>query len=123
MSRKKEYNEHHAKIVYVLAQYGVARADIAQNIDMSDVTMDRLYRKELDKGRAQGKAKLLKSAFELAPKLAEKGNTSLLIFLLKTRAGLREDAKADKEEKGTSGVLVTPGILDEESWQKESNKK
>lgn len=81
-------DEKVAAIVERLAGIGVPEKTLAQVIGMSVTTMQKLYANELANGRAKGDSKLMDTAFHLA---VEKRNVTMLIFLLKTRLGMKEN--------------------------------
>lgn len=54
------------------------------------------------RGAANVMRSLQETAYNLAPRLAKKGNVALLIFLLKTKGGFREVARVEGE------VIVKP---------------
>jgi transposase len=69
-----------------LAAVGIRHEDIAAKLGITADTLTKYYRKELDDGRVDANAQIGKSLFEQA----RAGNTSAMIFWLKTRAGWKE---------------------------------
>ena len=55
------------------------------------------------RGAAKVGRQLMETAYNLAPKLAKRGQVALLIFLLKTKYGFREVARIEGE------IVVKPG--------------
>lgn len=72
--------------VKTLAAVGIRHEDIAAKLGISVDTLTRYYRQELDDGRVDANAVVAKSLYEQA----RAGNTSAMIFWLKTRAGWKE---------------------------------
>jgi len=78
-------NENRLK-VKTLAAVGTRFEDIAKKLGISENTMTKYYRQELDDGRIDANAAIAKSLYDQA----KSGNTSAQIFWLKTRAGWKE---------------------------------
>ncbi|NBW17969.1 MAG: hypothetical protein EBR82_59355 [Caulobacteraceae bacterium] len=72
--------------VKTLAAVGVRHEDIASKLSISADTLTKYYRQELDDGRIDANAQIAKSLYEQA----KSGNTTAMIFWLKTRAGWKE---------------------------------
>jgi transposase len=68
------------------AAVGVRHEDIAAKLGISADTLAKYYRQELDDGRIDANAQIGKSLYEQA----KAGNTTAMIFWLKTRAGWKE---------------------------------
>ena len=83
----KERSEDLAKQVLAAAQFGIRHEDIAHALGMCVETLNRLYSEELKKGGALAN---LQVAQRLYKKATEEGDTSAMIFWLKTKAGWRE---------------------------------
>lgn len=64
---------------------------------------DPLLRSAYKQGAAKVGRQLMETAYNLAPKLAKRGQVALLIFLLKTKYGFREVARIEGE------ITVKPG--------------
>ena len=98
MARKKgdgpvSFDPDHAKTVQAWSQYGVPQEDIAINIGCCVETMQKLYSKEIAKGRSLANAKIGKRLFEKAME----GDVSALIFWAKCLMRWRtEDSKNEK---------------------------
>lgn len=78
--------EEGKKIVKALASVGTRYEDIATKMGISSDTLTRKYRKELDEGRIDANAAIAQTLFQQA----KAGNTTAMIFWLKTRAGWKE---------------------------------
>ena len=131
----KKYSEDIARQVEEMRTRGLSIADIGQLVGLSEKTLTRLYRRELDKGIAIANYQVGNKIFEMATA----GNVACLIFWAKTRMGWSEKPKGQETDiealrKGIAsafdsvggngqetGVLVTPGLLSEESWQRAAN--
>jgi uncharacterized protein YjcR len=74
------------KLVRSLSAVGIKYVDIAQKLDISDDTLVKHYKKELEDGRIDANAAIAQTLFQQA----KNGNTSAAIFWLKTRAGWKE---------------------------------
>lgn len=94
--------------VKTLAAVGIRHEDIAAKLGISADTLTKYYRKELDDGRVDANAVVAKSLYEQA----KTGNTSAMIFWLKTRAGWKETMV--NEHTGADGgplsIKVVSGI-------------
>ena len=77
--------------VQAMSQYGVPLKDIAAFIGISVPTLLKLYKKELEKGRAVANRQIGERLF----KKAMDGDTTALIFWAKTQMGWRETSKID----------------------------
>ena len=93
------------RLVKTLSAVGIRHEDIADKIEISADTLVKHYKKELDDGRVDANAAVARSLYEQA----KAGNTTAMIFWLKTRAGWKE---TDRHEIAGSdgGNLVV-------SWQ------
>ena len=74
------------KQVYELSSVGTTYEDIAKVLSISPDTLTKYYRPELDRGRIDANAIIAGTLF----KQAQEGNTSAMIFWLKTRARWKE---------------------------------
>lgn len=80
--------EEMRKQIMLLSAVGVRQEDIAAKFDVSVDTLARHYRKELSTGRIDANARVAQTLFQQATA----GNTTAMIFWLKTQAGWRETA-------------------------------
>lgn len=99
--------DENRKTVRMLASVGVRHVDIAVKLGISEDTLTRHYRKELDDGRIDANAIISKTLFEQA----RAGNITAIIFWLKTRAGWREVNHLEIE---TSAKKPEDALSDEE---------
>ena len=77
------------KQVYELSRVGTRYEDIAEVLSISDVTLVKHYKKELKLGRIEANALVAGTLFEKA----KSGDTSSMIFWLKSRAQWKETQK------------------------------
>ena len=85
MARPKKYNIDTDKVEQ-LAGFGCTNREIASFFDCSETTLTRNYGDFLTKGREKGKIRLR----QLQWRAAERGNTSMLIWLGKQVLGQSE---------------------------------
>ena len=78
--------EEDAKMVEALAIAGVTQTLIAQIVKISEPTLRKNFRKELDTSKARANAVISQALF----KKAKDGNVVAQIFWLKTQAGWKE---------------------------------
>lgn len=103
-------NEENRKLVKTLSAVGTRYEDIAAKLDITDDTLRKHYRKELDEGRIEANASVAQTLFQQA----KNGNTTAAIFWLKTRAQWRENDRL--ELTGANGGPIETFI----KWAKES---
>jgi hypothetical protein len=72
--------------VKTLAAFGIRHPDIAAKLGITDDTLVKYYREELQSGVTEANATIAKSLFEKA----KSGDTASMIFWLKTRARWKE---------------------------------
>jgi predicted ArsR family transcriptional regulator len=95
-------------LVKSLSAVGIRYVDIAQKLDITDDTLRKHYKKELEDGRIDANASIGNTLFNQA----KNGNTSAAIFWLKTRAGWKETSVTEhavgegQEIKGINMVFV-----------------
>ena len=77
--------------VNAMAAYGIPQLDIARTIGVSDRTLRKHYRDELDLGHVKAHCKVAENLFRIATGTGPKAVTAA-IFWLKTRAGWSEYA-------------------------------
>jgi hypothetical protein len=75
--------------VYILATVGTRHEDIATVLSISHDTLVKHYKEELDKGRIEANASVAETLF----KQAKEGNTTAMIFWLKSRAKWKETSQ------------------------------
>ena len=103
--------ERDRKEVYNMAGVGLNREQICKIKGISLGTLKKYYQKEVTLGRTSGVAQL----FQKAHTEAIGGNTTMLIFLLKTRGGLVErraiPVDADGNPIGNVNVNIGGAVL------------
>ena len=92
MARPKKHNIETDKIEQ-LASFGCTNREIASFFDCSQTTLTRNYGDFLTKGREKGKIRLR----QLQWRAAERGNTSMLIWLGKQVLGQSEKTERSWE--------------------------
>lgn len=75
--------------VYTLSTVGTRHEDIASVLNISHDTLVKYYKEELDKGRIEANASVAETLF----KQAKEGNTTAMIFWLKSRAKWKESTQ------------------------------
>jgi len=73
-------------LVKSLSAVGIRYVDIAQKLGITDDTLRKHYKKELEEGRIDANTQIGSTLFQQA----KSGNTTAAIFWLKTRAGWKE---------------------------------
>ncbi len=90
--------EETKKLVRSLSAVGIRYVDIASKLEISDDTLVKHYKKDLEDGRTDANASIGQTLFQQA----KNGNTAAAIFWLKTRAGWKETNAV--EHSGEVGV-------------------
>ena len=98
--------EENKRLVKTLSAVGIRHEDIATKIDISADTLVKHYKRELDDGRVDANAAIGRSLYEQA----KAGNTSAMIFWLKTRAGWKETERHEIAGADGSDLVI--------KWQK-----
>ncbi len=93
------------KQVYNLSIVGTRYEDIALVLGISDDTLTKYYKPELEKGRIEANAAVAGTLFEKA----KQGDTSSMIFWLKTRAQWSE--KNTTELTGEGGAPINIKVV------------
>jgi phosphohistidine phosphatase SixA len=75
--------------VYMLSTVGTRHEDIASVLSISHDTLVKYYKEDLDKGRIEANASVAETLF----KQAKEGNTTAMIFWLKSRAKWKESTQ------------------------------
>lgn len=91
--------------VKTLAGYGLTHDHIATVMEISDETLRKHYRKELDAGMATAQAQIASWAFDSA----RSGSVPMRIFLCKTQLGWKETVHTEHsgEIKGLYEVITS----------------
>ena len=111
-------------LVRKLASIQCTDEEIAAGIGCSQDTLARGRKREPDfdaailEGRANGRMSLRRAQY----RKAMEGNPAMLIWLGKQVLGQRENVGDIDTDGGESGVLVTPGMLSEDAWEKATKK-
>lgn len=95
--------------VAALASFGITQVKVAKYLDISEPTLTKYYRKELDCALID---KTVMVANALYTNAVENNNVTAQIFFLKTRAGWREvdrDTTEDKPDIGKIQIEVING--------------
>ena len=93
------------KQVYNLSIVGTRYEDIALVLGISDDTLTKYYKSELEKGRIEANAAVAGTLYEKA----KQGDTSSMIFWLKTRAQWSE--KNTTELTGEGGAPINIKVI------------
>lgn len=96
------------KLVRSLSAVGTRYVDIALKLEITDDTLRKHYKSDLEGGRIDANAQIANTLFQQA----KKGNTAAAIFWLKTRAGWKETQV--NEVTGSDGGKILIGWADEE---------
>ena len=88
-----------------MSGYGIKQEVIACVIGVSEPTLRKYYREELDRGDGMAQAKIGEALYE---KAVISKDTSCLIFLAKTRIGLREVSRV--ESVGPNGEPIAMSV-------------
>ena len=75
--------------VFMLSSVGTRHEDIATVLSISTDTLTKYYKEDLDKGRIEANASVAETLF----KQAKEGNTTAMIFWLKSRAKWKESTQ------------------------------
>jgi predicted ArsR family transcriptional regulator len=103
--------EETKKVVKMLSAVGTRYEDIAAKLEITDDTLRKHYRKELDEGRIEANASVAQTLYQQA----KNGNTTAAIFWLKTRAQWRENDRL--EVTGADGAPMQMVV----SWASEKS--
>ena len=98
------------KIVQMLSSLGTTYEDIATKLKISSDTLVKYYKQELDEGRIDANATIAQTLFQQA----KNGNTSAMMFWLKTRARWKEVTQHEISGVDGQAIQVITGIDDDE---------
>jgi len=99
-------------LVKTLAAVGTRYVDIAHKLGITDDTLRKHYRQELEDGRIDANSQVAGTLFQKA----KQGNMTAAIFWLKTRAGWKETNVTEfsggegTEVKGINITFVEPNV-------------
>lgn len=85
-----------------LAGYGVPQEDIARLLGITEPTLRKHYRDDLDRGMAKANARIGQSLF----RMASTGNVTAAIFWAKTRMGWKETQNLEVTGKDGAALPV-----------------
>jgi hypothetical protein len=114
MSRNPHEPTHASRqLVKLHATIGTTQAVIADILGIDGKTLTKYYREELDQALAQANASVGGALFNKATK----GDTTAMIFWMKTRAGWRERQQVDHT---SSDGTMTPKFIKLENLSSEA---
>jgi hypothetical protein len=90
------------RLVEMMSGWGIPQMHIARFIGISDETLRKYYRREMDLGLIEANAKVAEALFRQA---TIEGNTAAAIWWTKARMGWRERTGA--EHSGSLGLSVS----------------
>jgi hypothetical protein len=94
--------EETRKLVRSLSAVGIRYVDIASKLEISDDTLVKHYKKDLEDGRIDANASIGQTLFQQA----KNGNTAAAIFWLKTRAQWKETSSLEVTGADGSPLVV-----------------
>jgi hypothetical protein len=112
MTKKRQTKPPHAptdatrQTVQLHTMVGTIQADIARVLDIDEKTLRKYYRDELDLAKAKANATIGGALFNKA----KTGDTSAMIFWMKTQAGWREKADINHTSEDGSMTLQPTAI-------------
>jgi len=112
MTKKRQTKPPHAptdatrQTVQLHTMVGTTQADIARVLDIDEKTLRKYYRDELDLAKAKANATIGGALFNKA----KTGDTSAMIFWMKTQAGWREKADINHTSEDGSMTLQPTAI-------------
>src|SRR5260370_42684581 len=98
-----EPSEEQRRQVKLLAAFGNTQEEIASIVRVSDRTLRKHFREELDHGVTEANSQIAQALF----KKAKDGNTTAQIFWLKCRAGWRERGGFEPSSAPVAPFLVS----------------
>lgn len=106
-SHKK--SEEKSRLVRVMAQYGAPQEDIAHELGISVETVLKYYDTEYKTGKAHADVVIRQTLFD---KAVNQRDTACLIFLCKTRLGMRETNRTELVSPDRSMSPASPVSID-----------
>ncbi len=103
--KKHHWDEETAKKVMTYAGIGVPHHDIAHLVDIATKTLLKVYRKDLDLGKARANATVAKCMYEEA---TQTRNFSAMRYWLACQAGWRETSVVQSQALDKNGNPVDP---------------
>lgn len=106
------------RLVKSLSAVGIRYVDIAMKLDITDDTLRKHYKRELEDGRIDANASIGQGLFQQA----KKGNVAAMIFWLKTRANWRETqvheiGGVDGQPLGSPIIMITSDETNESTTE------
>lgn len=117
-----KWDETAARTVETMAGFGVPQDYIAGSLKITDDTLRRHYRKELDSGTAKANMAVAQSLYRKAISDDHPQAASSAMFWLKTRAGWKETHKIEGEVNHTI-TKIERVIIDNSKKQIEHDPK
>ena len=105
---KFEPTQAHRKIVRERAGFGVPQADIAAELGISVDTLSRHFAEEYKAGVAKANLRMARSLFAKGIK----GDTTAMIFWLKTRARWRDSGDPEESDPPPAPVKIIVQVVD-----------
>ena len=121
-------SDEQRKIVRAMTAYGTPQEQIALVLDVTDKTLRKHFRAELDSGAPEANAQVAESLFNMAigrAKVIKDGEVidegvepkpAAAIFWMKSRAGWREVTEVEVSRKNNS---VSDEPLTDEEWEQQ----
>lgn len=88
--------------VVLMSGVGIPDADIARELGISEKTLRKYYRKEMDEGDSKARMQLLNTAFKMA---TSGRSASMTKFLLNVRYGIKEVFKVESDDPLVAAVV------------------
>lgn len=98
-----EPTEEQRRQVKLLTAFGNTQQQVASLLQLSDRTLRKHFRAELDHGTAEANSQIAQALF----KKAKDGNTTAQIFWLKSRAGWRERRDSTNAAPAAAPFIVS----------------
>jgi len=106
-----EPTEKDRKQVSLMAGIGLKHDQIAKVIGVSDETLRKYYREELDTGEARMNAMVAQNLYSIATSKGT-GSVAAAIFWMKTRAGWREKDRLELTGADGGAVRIESSVVD-----------
>lgn len=106
-----EPTEKDRKQVSLMAGIGLKHDQIAKVVGVSDETLRKYYREELDTGEARMNAMVAQNLYSIATSKGT-GSVAAAIFWMKTRAGWREKDRLEITGADGGSVKIESSVVD-----------
>jgi len=100
-----EPNEKDRRTVETMAGHGIPVGDIARVIKLSEPTLRKYYREELETGQTKANSMVAQSLYQKAMGNGQ-GAVTACIFWLKVRAGWMERSQLEHEHTGNVEITI-----------------